>query len=434
MRIQVSLKAKTILALLLSVAVMDAFSLFLFARIDTIVNGDLYKYGLQFNLAWAEQYWTYSHLFIGSLTIAIILTGISIGLFSFYVRRHSNASRVACYVLLSMGTALTVFSFCLFYGIDYIVHTDLYSYGLQFSYNWAENYWTYARLMLALIGFGSVITIASVTLISLGARKHVRIDPANLTGSILITTGAIAIFTSVIYSWSILAFIGLGLLFWGITFTYVRTEEYARKILLDTTASSQQATLNQIISELQYEGDVIYLPPKYFSDPETNKAYIPEQKNTPLPRPEQIQRQEQDFVIEKPPGVLFTPPGAELSKLFERTLETSFAKVDLQYLQQNLPKLFIEDLEIAQNLEMETEANKIRIQIENSVYKAPNTETEQAASIYSRLGSPLSSAIACAVAKATGKPIIMEREQNSNDGRDVTIEYRILDEKAQAES
>jgi hypothetical protein len=260
------------------------------------------------------------------------------------------------------------------------------------------------------------------------------IDAAKLTSSILITTGAVAIFTSVIYSWPIIAFIGLGLLFWGITFTYVRTEEYARKILLDTTASSQQATLNQIIHELQHEGDVIYLPPKYFSDPETSKAYIPEQKNTPLPEPEQIQRQEKDFVIEKPPGVLFTPPGAELSKLFERTLETSFAKVDLRYLQRNLPKLFVEDLGIAQNLEMETEANKIRIQIENSAYKIPNTETEKLVTIYSRLGSPLSSAIACAVAKATGKPIIIEKEQNSNDGRDVTIEYRILDEEAQTET
>jgi hypothetical protein len=413
---------------------MDAFSLFLFTRIDTIVHSDLYKYGLRFDLAWAGQYWTYSYLFIGSLTIAIIFTAISIASFSFYVRKHSTVSRVACYVFLTVGTVLAFFSVYIFYSIDYIVHTDLYSYGLQFSYNWAENYWTYARLMLALIGFGSAATITSITLISLGARKFVRITPAKLTSSILIITGAIAIFTSIIYTSPILAFIGLGLLFWGITFTYIRTEEYAKKILLDTTASSQQATLNHIIQELQYEGDVIYLPPKYFSNPDTNKVYIPEQKNTPLPRPEQIQIHEQDFLIEKPPGVLFTPPGAELSKLFERTLETSFENVDLRYLQQNLPKLFVENLEIAQNLEMETEANKIRIQIENSVYKALNTETEQPATIYSRLGSPLSSAIACVLAKTTGKPIIMEREQNSSDGRDVIIEYRILDEEAQAES
>ena len=180
--------------------------------------------------------------------------------------------------------------------------------------------------MLALIGFGSATTITSITLISLGARKLVRINPAKLTYSTLITTGAIALFTSIIYTSSILAFIGLGLLFWGIIFTYIRTEEYAKKILLDTTASSQQATLNHIIQELQYEGDAIYLPPKYFRNPETHKAYIPEQKNTQLPRPEQIQEHEQDFLIEKPPGVLFTPPGAELSKLFEKTLKTNFAR------------------------------------------------------------------------------------------------------------
>ena len=108
MRIQVSLKPKIILALLLSVAVMDAFSLFFFTRIDTIVHGDLYKYGLQFNYAWAGQYWTYSYLFIGSLTIAIIFTAISIASFSFYVRKHSTASRVACYVLLTVGTVLNV--------------------------------------------------------------------------------------------------------------------------------------------------------------------------------------------------------------------------------------------------------------------------------------------------------------------------------------
>ena len=430
MRIQVPLKPRIILALLLSVVILDAFSLFFLTRINTIVHGDLYKYGLQFNYAWAGQYWTYSCLFIGSLTIAIILTGISIASFSFYVRKHGTVSRVSCYVLLIVGTALMFFSVYLFYSIDHIVHYDLYLYGLQFSYNWASNYWAYARLMLALIDFGSAATITSTTLIFLGARKLVRINPGKLVYSTLIITGAVTIAFSTIYTSSILAFIGLGLLFWGVILTYIRTEEYAKKILLDTTASSQQATLNHIIRELQYKGDVIYLPPKYFRNPETYKAYIPEQKNARLPTPEQIKKHEQDFLIEEPPGVLFTPPGAELTKLFEKTLETNFARVDMQYLQQKMPKLFIEDLEIAQNFEMETETNKIRIQIENSAYKALNMETEQPATIYSTLGSPLSSAIACAVAKTTGKPIIIEKEQNSKDGRDLTIEYRILDKEA----
>jgi uncharacterized Zn-finger protein len=34
-------------------------------------------------------------------------------------------------------------------GIDAIVHGTLYSYGLQFSENWAQPYWIYARMMYA---------------------------------------------------------------------------------------------------------------------------------------------------------------------------------------------------------------------------------------------------------------------------------------------
>lgn len=259
---------------------------------------------------------------------------------------------------------------------------------------------------------------------------------AKLIYSTLIATGAVALATSIIYDSSILAFIGLGLLFWGIIFTYTRTEEYIKKALLDATVYSQLATLNEIIQELECKGNAIYLPPKYLRDPEAYKAYIPKQKEAELPTPEQTQTQEPQFFIdfiENPPAVLLTPPGAELTKLFEKTLKTNFTRVDLQYLKQNLPKLFIEDLEIAQNFEMETENNKIRVKIQNSVFKTLNIETEQPSNIYSTLGSPLSSAIACALAKTTGKPIIIEKQETSGDGKDLTIEYRILEEEEQTE-
>jgi hypothetical protein len=433
MKMQVSFKPKIILALLLAVAVMDALSILFFYHIDAIINGDLYRYGLQFNYAWAGQYWGYSQPFLSSLAIAIILTGISIASFSLYIRKRSTVLIVACCMLLVVGTGLALFSIYLFYGIDYIVHNELYLFGLRFSYEWASNYWTYARLMLTLIGLASATALTSTTLIFLSTQKSVKNIPAKLTYSTLITTGIIALFASIISTSSILAFIGLGLLFWGIILTYVRTEEYTKKILLDTTTSSQQATLNHIMQELQYKGDAIYLPPKYFTNPETNKAYIPEQKNAHLPGPEHIQEHEQDFLIEKPDGILFTPPGAELSKLFEKTLKTSFARVDLRYLQQNLPKLFIEDLEIAQDFEMETENNKILVKIKNSVYSTTDMTTEQGLSAYSTLGSPLSSAIACTLAKATGKPIIIETQQTSEDGRYVIIEYSTLDEEEQTE-
>jgi hypothetical protein len=414
---------------------MDALSLFLFTRIDTIIHGDLYKYGLQFNFAWADQYWSSSYLFLGSLTIAIILVGISMASFLIHVRKHGTVSRIACYVLLIIGTGLTFLSIYFFYSIDYIVNNDLYLYGLQFSINWAQNYWTYARLMLALIGFGSAITIASITLVFLGTRRFVRIESARLFFPTLVATGAIALAFSIIYVSSTLALIGLGLVFWGIIFAYIRTGEYARKSLLDATVSSQMATLNEIIQELDCKGNAIYLPPKYLSDPEANKAYIAKLKGVKLPTPEETQEQDPQFsisFIENPEAVLLTPPGAELTNLFEKVLKTNFTRMDLQHLQENLPKLLIEDLELAKNFEMEAENNIIRVKIEDSVYNALNIGAEKPANTY-LFDSPLSNSIACALAKTTGKPIIIENQQTSEDGRDMAIEYRILEEEEQTE-
>ena len=41
-----------------------------------------------------------------------------------------------------LGVVLSIFVyFCLMSRIDFIVHQDLYNYGLQFSYEWANEYW-----------------------------------------------------------------------------------------------------------------------------------------------------------------------------------------------------------------------------------------------------------------------------------------------------
>jgi len=263
----------------------------------------------------------------------------------------------------------------------------------------------------------------------LSPPKRHKISLTKAIGLILLSLGAIALIGSILYNSQISAFIGLGLIFWGVILTYVQTEEYIKQDLLDATTLPSLVTLNQTILELNYNGKALYLPPKYLKNPEANKAYIPKQKDEKLPTPEQIQEQENKLFIENPQGILITPPGAELTKLFEKTMETNFTRVDLKYLQQNLPKLFIEDLEIAQNFEMETEGNKVKVKIENSAYKNLAKINTQLSNLYANLGCPLSSAIASALAKATGKPIIIENQRISEDGKDIEIEYSILQEE-----
>jgi len=268
---------------------------------------------------------------------------------------------------------------------------------------------------------------------------------ARATSLTLLGVGAAALIASIIYVSQILAFIGLSLVFWGALLLYIQPEEYTKKAILDATALTSLETLNQIMQELNYKGKAIYLPPKYLKDPEDNKIYIPKQKNGKPPTPELILKQESQLFIDNPKGILLTPPGAQLTKLFEKTLETSFTKVDLEYLQQNLPKLLIEDLEIAADIEIETKKRKavkeitdsvsligttsdtIHVKITNSILQDIWKEDRKHLHLYSTIGCPICSAIACALTKATGKPITIEKIQPSEDGKIIEADYRVLE-------
>lgn len=48
--------------------------LLLLSRIDSIVHGDLYNFGLQFSVAWADPYWTALHLIYVSLAVPAVFS------------------------------------------------------------------------------------------------------------------------------------------------------------------------------------------------------------------------------------------------------------------------------------------------------------------------------------------------------------------------
>jgi hypothetical protein len=206
---------------------------------------------------------------------------------------------------------------------------------------------------------------------------------------------------------------------------YIRPEGYVRETLLDSTILPSLANLNQIITELGYEGKAIYLPPRYLKDFNSSRVYISMYKDKKLPSPEKIQKEDKVF-LKNPEGMVITPPGMELARLFEKTLGVNFVKVDLRYLEQNIPKLLIENLEVAQNILIKTENRLVCLEIEGSRYQSVCKEAKRFSNICGNLGCPLSSAVACAIAKATGSPTIIESEEQSLDGK-TRIQYRILE-------
>ena len=117
-----------------------------------------------------------------------------------------------------------------------------------------------------------------------------KTSQARLVGLLLLILGLIALAVSIIYESTLLAFIGLSLTFWGPLLLYINPEKHVKLTLLDSTVIPSIANLDQILTELKYQGKPIYLPPKYLGASEDTKIYILKQKDADLPTPEQIQK------------------------------------------------------------------------------------------------------------------------------------------------
>lgn len=314
---------------------------------------------------------------------------------------------------------------------------ELYKYGFQLSYELNNQHWTYGKTLLGLLWPGTATTVFSFLLIFVcagkdraqpfrGTRTSYRLKANKLIPIIMFSAGALALTLSMNFNSPTLAFIGLGLVFWGTILFLVRPEKYVKEVLLDVTTLPSLANLNRMIREIDCKGRAVYLPPKCFKKFESTRVYISMEQGERLPTCDEIPKEENQVFLKNPEGVLIVPPGAELANLFEKKLSTSFAEGGLKYLEQVLPKLLIEDLEMAQNVEIVTENARIQIKIQDGIYKSICREVGKLANIHGSIGCPFCSSIACALAKATGNPIAIEKEEQSGDGKSMEIEFRLL--------
>jgi len=251
--------------------------------------------------------------------------------------------------------------------------------------------------------------------------RHNR-KPSRKAGYLLFSFGVLSLTSSIFYSSFILAFIGLGLTFWGALLLYIAPTKFVKGVLLDSTAISSLISISRIITDLRYEGNGVYLPPRYLREVKGGTVFIPVRKEIVIP-PVQVA----EGRLFHPNGIYLTPPGLSLTNLYEDELGTDFARVDLRYLQNNLPKLFIEGLEIAEDLKLTTESDIIHLKITGSIYADLCRELRKTASnLCSQIGCPLCSSIALAVARSTGNPVTIEDSKVSADGRTVEVRFRLL--------
>jgi hypothetical protein len=240
----------------------------------------------------------------------------------------------------------------------------------------------------------------------------------------MLALGAVALLFSAYTSSYVPAFIGLGLTFWGALFLYIKPSKYVRLELLTASSSSTLSNIEKMLTNWGSDQKGIYLPPKRLEDYTSSLIFIPKTANQPLPTTAKTNTNVTES--QNPTGLFITPPGLALSKLFEKHLGKSFTETKLEDLHSLLPKL-LEELEITKNTTVQTENNTVIIEMKNHIFEALCKETGKLKKTHETVGCPLSSALACALAKVTGKPVTIEKEETTTD-ETTSIEYKILED------
>jgi len=248
-----------------------------------------------------------------------------------------------------------------------------------------------------------------------------RFSSSKIIAAALLTIGAVALLSSVFFFSVILALIGLGLTFWGALFLFIRPVAYVKAKLLDSTVVSSLIAIDKILSEEACQGKGLHLAPKYAD----GMVFIPANDEVGVPSKDEIAGGRVFF--ENPQGVCLSSPGYGLAKLFEKELGVDFSKVDLDYLQKNLPKLLVEDLEVVEEFNMDVDGQFVKVKMVGDIYQDLCREVTKLTHICLRIGCPICSAIGCVLAKVTGKPVVFEGDKLSSDGIEIQARYRIIE-------
>jgi len=262
-------------------------------------------------------------------------------------------------------------------------------------------------------------------------RKMKRV-PSGRIGIVFAVPGVMSLAFSIYSNSPILAFIGLGLTFWGALFFFVKPIKYVKSSLLHSSTVASYLTIDRIIQDLKYKGKSYYVPPypKEVYLPEHLKGlkemivFISAEANASMPSIEEVAKSR--FLTEKPKGICVAPPGLGLLAHIEQELKTDITKLELGELCDSLPKLILEDFQLAKEIEMKPEDNEVYLRILDSTYKDLYAAEANLKSIH-LLGCPLTSAIACAIARNTGKVVTIQKDSVSLDAQTIEVWFSFVE-------
>jgi hypothetical protein len=239
---------------------------------------------------------------------------------------------------------------------------------------------------------------------------------------VFLGAGVLLLAFSVFMDLQVAAFIGLGLTFWGAVLALTRNGRYVESSLLDYTARTNYSTIDRMLNDLKYSGNGYYIPaypqdvalPEYLKNLKEPVVYISERFDG---KPSIDELVSGKFISAQTRGVFITPPGAGIMAQVERQLKLDLSKISLAELAELLPKTLTETFNLAKNAAMTLSPNGATFKATGILYESfynPDSKPKSVA----LLGCPVVSAVASALAKTSGKTIVI-KEQVTTPGNSV---------------
>lgn len=239
-----------------------------------------------------------------------------------------------------------------------------------------------------------------------------------------LAAGVVLLVFSMLLEMQIAAFIGLGLTFWGAVLALTRNGKYVESSLLDSSARSTYTTVDRMINDLKYTGQGYYIPaypkdvflPEYLKNLKEAVVFVSESFNG---KPSIDELASGKFISAQTRGFFITSPGSGIMTQIEKELRIDLSKINLTELSEILPKCLTESLNLARNAEMALLPTGASFKATGIVYDSLYNPESKPKSV-DMLGCPLVSSVACALAKASGKTVVI-KEQVQLPGNSVNV-------------
>ncbi len=227
---------------------------------------------------------------------------------------------------------------------------------------------------------------------------------------ILLALGAIALILSYVFSLTVVTFIGLGLVLFGVIAFNVLPSRYIPEEFTYTLFLSSLKSISGLVGEKLDEGKAIFFHSKRQNGPSQGFIFISSEGSLRIPTEEQIIKSSSCFCSD-PKGIYLKAPSQGFVDILEEEAGKDFATIDLAHMQQIVQKLLVEDLKLVEEALIEdndAEGNVIFAKIVGASCARLCEAVAEKTCLGNQFGCPICASLALIISKVTKRPVMIK--------------------------